>query len=165
MIKIIINTLTIFFLICICTNQISAQQVKKIKMDALVAYAEKADHPVIINMWATWCTPCVEEIPWFNKILNQQTDSSIELILVSLDFEDKYESAVAKFIEKNPTKATLYWLDETKADYFCPLLDKSWSGNLPVSLFLNNKTGYRIFFDDQIKENFLEQAISDMLEE
>lgn len=132
-------------------------------MDALVEYAQKADHPLIINMWATWCAPCVEEIPWFNKILKHQADTSIELILVSLDFEDKYETAIAKFLEKNPTNATLYWLDETKADYFCPLLDKNWSGNIPVTLFLNNKTGYRSFFDDQVKENFLVQAIEEML--
>lgn len=142
-----------------------AQQVKKIKMDELMAYVEKVDHPVIINVWATWCAPCVEELPWFDRILKQQKNSDIELVLVSLDFADRYEKAIAGFLHKNPVNATLFWLDETNADYFCPLLDSSWSGNIPVSLFINNKNGFRKFFDDQVKETELETAVKEMLQE
>lgn len=141
-----------------------AQQVKKIKMDELMVYAEKADHPVIINVWATWCAPCVEELPWFDKMLRQYQDSNIELILVSLDFADRYEKAIDGFLQKHPLNATLFWLDETNADYFCPMLHSNWTGNIPVTLFINNKTGYRKFFDDQVKEEELETTIQEMLQ-
>lgn len=144
---------------------VKSQQVQKIKMKTLMAYAESADHPVIVNVWATWCAPCIEELPWFDKALKEQKDTTIELILVSLDFADRYEKAIATFLQKNPIRATLYWLDETDADYFCPLLDSNWSGNIPVSLFLNNKTRYRKFFDDQVKATELKPALLEMLHE
>jgi thiol-disulfide isomerase/thioredoxin len=144
-------------------KQGTSQTVKKIKMPELVEYLSTADHPLVVNVWATWCPPCLEELAWFDSLLQHNGNSSVELVLVSMDFANQYEKAIASFIEKTKLKATYYWLDETSADYFCPLFDKDWSGNIPVTLFVNNATGFRLFFDDQVKPDQFAVALNKLL--
>ena len=57
----------------------------------------------------------------------------------------------------------LLWLNESNADYFCPKIDSSWSGGIPGSLFINNKTGYRRFFEEQLTEKELEKEIVNLI--
>lgn len=142
-----------------------AQEIKKVKIEDVAAYIKNADHPVVVNFWATWCAPCVEEIPWFQKLVNEYDAAHAELVLVSLDFPKNYQEAVTKFAEKNNLSATLYWLDETNADHFCPYIDSNWFGNIPVTLFVNNKTGYRKFMDDQVKEEELKTILGELVRE
>lgn len=122
-------------------------QVKKIKITELEAYIKNSDHPLVVSFWASWCAPCVEEIPWLQDGVAQFAEQKVELILVSLDFPKDYPTKLEAFVKKRNFKATVYWLDETNADYFCPKVDPRWEGGIPATLFVNNKTGYRRFFD------------------
>ncbi len=65
---------------------------------------------------------------------------------------------------KNNIYAPIIFLDETNADLFCPIVDPKWSGAIPASLFLNNKTGYRKFFEDQLTKDQLEKKIIFMIQ-
>lgn len=142
---------------------IFAQQIKKVKIEEVADYIKKSDHPLIINFWATWCAPCVEEIPWFQNIVNTNANNGLELILVSLDFQNNYEKKVTSFAKNNKLNATLFWLDETNADHFCPLIDSAWYGSIPVTLFVNNLAGYRKFYNDQVPENELKNIVAEMM--
>ena len=128
-------------------------------------YIKNASHPLIVNFWATWCAPCVEEIPWFQQAVNDYTSTGAELVLVSLDFPKNYQEAIAKFADEKKLTATLFWLNETNADHFCPFVDSSWFGNIPVTLFINNKTGFRKFMDDQVKETELKKILDALVKE
>lgn len=122
-------------------------QVKKIKITDLEAHIQNSDHPLVVSFFATWCAPCVEEIPWLQGGVAQFTEQKVELVLVSLDFPKDYPAKLEAFVKKRNFKATVYWLDETDADYFCPKVDPRWQGGIPATLFLNKKNGYRRFFD------------------
>jgi len=137
--------------------------IKKWKITDLEAYIEKADHPLIINFWATFCVPCVKEIPYFQSTVDAHQQDGVELILVSLDLPDYYPARIAAFAKKQAYHATLAWLNETDADYFCPRVDKRWTGGIPSSLFVNNKTHYRRFYDRQLTEPQVELAIASLL--
>jgi thiol-disulfide isomerase/thioredoxin len=119
-------------------------------------------------MWATWCKPCVEEIPFFLKEVNKHnreagTGDSIQLLLVSLDFKEAFPKAITTFAAKRKFNATMLWLDETDADYFCPKIDAKWSGAIPATLFINNKTGYRKFVESQLTPGELQKEIMAIL--
>lgn len=140
----------LLLVILMFANSLFAQNVRKVKVEELADYIAKSDHPLVVNFWATWCAPCIAEIPYFQEEVKKYADQKAELLLVSLDFADAYPAKLSSFISKNKYEASFYWLNETDADHFCPQIDKKWSGSIPSTLFVNNKTGYRKFFERQL---------------
>jgi thiol-disulfide isomerase/thioredoxin len=141
----------------------AAQTIKKIKITDLEKTIAQSDHPLIVNFWATFCVPCVKEIPYFQSTVAHYQGERVELILVSLDLPDYYPAKIASFAQGRGFTARIVWLDETNADYFCPRVDPKWSGGIPSSLFINNKTHYRRFFDRQLTEPQVDLEIKKML--
>ena len=139
-----------------------SQGVRKIKVTELQKTIEESKTPLIVNFWATFCLPCIEEIPYFQTLVKKYEKDSVKLLLVSLDLKDDY-AKVGPFAKKRKFTAPITWLDESNADYFCPKVDSSWSGSIPASLFVNNKTGYRKFYEEQIPEQKLEKEIMAIL--
>jgi thiol-disulfide isomerase/thioredoxin len=147
----------------------SGQKIRSIKATDMEKIIADSKGPLIINMWATWCKPCIEELPYFIEEVNkhntglQNSDAkadSIQIILISLDFKEDYPGNIAAFAKKRNFNAPVMWLDETNADYFCPKLDAKWSGAIPATLFINNKTGYRNFVEEQISHEKLKEIMA-----
>lgn len=137
--------ITIIFLFHI---SLQAQEIRQMKIEDLETFIATRDKPAVINFWATWCKPCIEEMAWFNKIVNQ--NKKVELVFVSLDNYTAYPEKIRSFINSKNIKATLIWLNETNADVFCPRIDEDWQGSIPATLFLNHKRNYRRFIESQI---------------
>lgn len=156
---------TILLLLVVLSAMCSLAQVKKIKITDLEAHIQNSDHPLVISFWATWCAPCVEEIPWLQEGVAKFADQKVELVLVSLDFPKDYPKSIDAFIKKKNFRATFYWLDETNADYFCPKIHPRWEGGIPATLFVNNKTGYRRFFDRALTDRQVVPEIKAALKE
>ena len=148
-----------FFASLICFSQ----QIRSVKITELETIIAESKTPLIINFWATWCKPCIEELPYFNDEVKKYQKDSLELLLVSLDFKEAFPKAISKFAEKRKINAPIVWLDETNADYFCPKIDAKWSGVIPATLFINNKTGYRKFAEEQISHEQLKKEIMALL--
>jgi len=137
--------------------------VQKIRITELQDYIAKSDHPLIVNFWATFCVPCNKEIPYFQSTVGRYKDQGVELILVSLDLPDYYPGKIDAFTRRQGYTAKILWLNETNADYFCPKVDPRWSGGIPSSLFIDNKTHYRRFFDRQLTEAQVDLEIKKMI--
>jgi thiol-disulfide isomerase/thioredoxin len=143
--------------------QTTGPAVQKIKITELESYIARCDHPLIVSFWATFCVPCVKEIPYFQSTVDRYKDKGVELVLVSLDLPDYYPGRIAAFVKKSGFTARILWLNETDADYFCPRVDPHWSGGIPCSLFINNTHHYRRFFDRQLTEPQVALEIKEML--
>jgi len=141
-----------------------AQTIPKWKLKDLQSAIKNADKPTIFNFWATICKPCVEEIPYFEQITKKYDSAGVKLVLVSLDLSDAYPKEISSFASKNRFASPIKFLDETNADLFCPAVDTSWSGVIPASLFVNNKTSYRKFFEEQLSKEKLEKEIQLMIQ-
>jgi thiol-disulfide isomerase/thioredoxin len=142
-----------------------AQSIKKMSITELQSYIDQSDHPLIVNFWATYCGPCIKEIPYFQSQTEKFKDSHIEMLLVSLDLPNYYPSKISAFAKANNLTARIIWLNETNADYFCPMIDKKWSGGIPSTLFINNKTHYRKFFERQLTEGQVVENIQTLVKE
>ncbi len=94
----------------------------------------------VINFWATWCVPCVKELPIFEKINNE----NIQVHLISLDFKNNYETKITNMIEKKNLKSNVYWLNESDLNSFYPKINANWKGSIPATLvvFPNGKTKF-----------------------
>ncbi|MGC4102482.1 redoxin domain-containing protein [Ferruginibacter sp.] len=150
-----------FIIVCCCFSAaLSAQHIAKLKMaDVVDIFSKKSDTTYVINFWATFCKPCVAEIPGFIKVANKYKKDKVKLLLVSLDLPSFYPTKVATFATKNNFKTNIGWLDETNADYFCPLIDKSWSGTIPATIIVNANTGYKKFWEGDVNEKQFETEL------
>ena len=157
-----IRKIVTFVMMCfLFALPVLGQEAKKVKITDLEKIIAESNGPLIINFWATFCKPCMEEIPHFQKLQAKYEKEGLRLLFVSLDMQDDYPEKVNSFIRKR--KMASAWLDETNADYFCPKIDQAWSGAIPATLFINNKHHYRKFIEESLTEDLLEKQITDLL--
>jgi hypothetical protein len=80
-----------------------------------------------------------------------------------LDLSSYYAVKLPAFIKKYKYNTNHVWLNETNADHFCPAIDAKWSGAIPSTIIVNNKTGYRKFVEDQVSAADFEAAIKEAI--
>lgn len=140
-----------------------SQAIEKWKITDVEKFmSAKNDEILVINFWATFCKPCVAEIPSFISIAEKYKNDKVHLLLVSLDLPSYYPDKIVNFAKKHNFNSHIVWLNETNADYFCPKIDSSWSGSIPSTLMLNTKTGARKFFEEELTAVQFENALKEL---
>jgi thiol-disulfide isomerase/thioredoxin len=148
-----------FILILSFNSKISSAQVKLLSLDQLEKRIELGNDTVfVINFWATWCAPCVKEIPNFEKLNSTYKPAPIKVILVSLDFKSKLERVVVPFVKKNRIKSEVYLLNEKSEQDYIDRISTNWAGSLPATLVINNQKGIRRFFEQEFTWEELEKV-------
>ncbi len=120
-----------------------------------------SDSTYIVNFWATWCAPCVKEIPDFEQIYAKYKDDKVKLLFVSLDFPNQLETRVIPFIDRMDMQAQVVLLDDTRANRWIPLVDENWSGAIPATLIYNQD--FREFYAREFTYDELEEIIVPLL--
>ena len=64
----------------------------------MVSLSDHRGHVVLVNIWATWCPPCVDEMPSMEKLYQELKDENFEILAISIDALG--EKAVAPFMKK-----------------------------------------------------------------
>ncbi len=107
------------------------------------------DTTYVINFWATWCKPCVKELPYFENLNNKFVGQKIKVILISLDFKNQIESKLKPFIEKGNYKSKIVLLLDNKYNTWIEKVDSNWSGSIPATLLI--KGNNRIFAEHEFE--------------
>lgn len=110
-------------------------------------FSTNSDSIYFINFWATWCGPCVREMPYIEALNSEFEDEKFKVILVSLDFEKKIDSRVIPYLNKNKIQSEVILLLDPKEVEWIDRVDKSWSGAIPISLVISNTE--RLFFEQE----------------
>ncbi len=141
-----------------------SQQIPSIKVEELVKQYSNAKGVTVVNFWSTWCKPCQEEMPGFLSVTDSMKQQGVSLLLVSLDTKDVYTNGKLKaFVKKKKWLAPMVWLNETNADRYCPAVDKTWSGVIPVTLIINPAKNYTKFYEAALNKAELINAITEAL--
>ncbi len=119
------------------------------------------DTTYVLNFWATWCGPCIRELPYFDRIHQEAVSdrSKVKVLLLSLDFKSKYHSALLPFIGKHNLQSEIIVLDEQDMDSFINRVDKSWSGAIPATLLFSG-SGRRDFYEQEFTYKELKTIIN-----
>lgn len=151
--------LLLFFTIAAFTT--SAQEVKVIKVGELETIINsKSEKIQVINFWATWCGPCVKELPYFEKAGLELSDQ-IEVNLVTVDFVEDIEK-VKKFVDRKELKSNIYLIDNIDYNSWIDKVDERWSGAIPATLIINPSSGERRFIESELEEGQLEKLIREL---
>lgn len=122
---------------------------------------EKNDKTYVVNFWATWCAPCVKELPYFEKLKREYADKNVEVLLVSLDFPKKVETKLIPFINKKDIQSRVVLLDDTNEQFWISDISEKWSGALPATLIYNK--GKREFYEQSFTYKALENTLQSFL--
>src|SRR5690554_2716596 len=149
-------------LLLLAQNRKSEKEIPVVDFKQLLPLLEKDNDTIyVVNFWATWCAPCIKEIPYFEQLSEKYRDKKLKVLMVSLDMSEQLESRVLPFIEKQGMQNRVILLDDPKFNDWIPLVDKKWTGAIPATLVYGK--GFREFYPRELTFTELEQVVQPLL--
>jgi thiol-disulfide isomerase/thioredoxin len=154
--------ISLIFLLMLVAVISQGQSGELVKLDKLQQTIQSEKNQIqVVNFWATWCAPCLKELPLFEKLNQDRGD--VHILLVSMDMDlDPDPEKVRKFILRKKIQSKVLILDERNPNQWIDKVDKGWSGALPATLVINNKNGKRKFVERELHKGELEKLIADV---
>lgn len=160
------NINNILFILCLLAfTSVNAQRPAVYKIDDLLKRIHNdSDTTYVVNFWATWCKPCVAELPEFEKLHQNITTNNrkVKVLLVSTDFVEELNKKVKDFLEKNKYTSEVILLDEINGNDFINKISEKWSGAIPATLVTRKNKKRVEFHEGKITYDMLEKIISDV---
>lgn len=151
-----VGVLVVFFVMTIAVSA----QIKLVTIDDLKGVLSyQNDKIVVLNFWATWCRPCVKELPTFDETGQELKDQGVDMILISLDASNRLETNVKPFLEKRNMKSTLWLLDEPDFNSWLNLVNRDWSGAIPATLVIDGVNMEKRFHEGEMTKEELIKLI------
>ena len=150
-----------FFVISIFLNSSTLPQIsfQIISFQDFEEMTQKTSDQIrIYNFWATWCAPCIKEMPYFEKVSSE--NDQLDLIFISLDDASKSDRVV-NFIENRNIQAPVYLLDDVDYNKWIDKVSTEWSGAIPATLFVQ-PNGTRTFHEGELEEEELKKLIANL---
>ena len=130
--------------------------------NGLEQYLNNNDNKIyVINFWATWCAPCIKELPYFEKVNANYKSENVEVILVSLDFPHQYDNKLKPFIKEYDLQSKIVVLDDVDMNTWIPKVNENWDGAIPVTIIYNKDK--REFYDQTFTYESLESELKQFL--
>lgn len=122
---------------------------------------QRNDTTYIVNFWATWCMPCVKELPAFEQVHTSFGSHKVRVILVSLDFPKQLHSRLIPFIEEKDLRSDVILLNDPRSNSWIDKVNKEWSGAIPATV-IYNKNHY-VFFEQPLNYQQLEEIVNKII--
>ena len=156
------KTLGILVILLFGLNQFAAkaQSVTMIISSQILEWkSNTSDTIYVINFFATWCKPCIAEIPEFEKLGLAYQGKKVKIILVSNDFKNQIETKLVPFIKKNIASNQVVFMDENNPNKWINLVDENWSGAIPATLIIRGSSAYSKFYEGEVDYKILNEIV------
>ena len=144
-------------LVCVALKS-QAQTVHLLSLDQLEKrFQQGKDTVYVVNFWATWCAPCIKELPIFKKLQSSYASEPLKVLLVSIDLKSKLDKVVNPFVRRNKLANELFLLNEANEKKYIDRISTTWSGALPATLVFNKENNIRRFYQKELSYSELEE--------
>jgi thiol-disulfide isomerase/thioredoxin len=143
-------------------GSLQSQIIPEIDRDGIAEIIQKQnDTTYVINFWATWCSPCVKEIGYFEELHRDYASEKLQVILVSLDFPNQKERRVVPFLQEKDISAPVRLVTDLDYNSWISMVDPSWSGAIPATLIYNSEE--RLFLEKELTQSELNEHVNQIL--
>ncbi len=143
-------------------SPLHGQSVREIDSNELEALCYNTDDSTyVVNFWATWCSPCVKEIGYFEDLHRQAAGSGMKVILVSLDFPNTIERRVIPFLKEKDITAEVVLINDLDYNAWIERIDPDWSGAIPATLIYNEEN--RLFLEQEVTREELFNHVNQIM--
>lgn len=119
------------------------------------------DTVLVVNFWATWCAPCVKELPYFEALKSTSFAKPIKVLLISLDAPRDLKNRLIPFVKNKNLKWPVFLFSEPNPNYWINQINSDWSGAIPATqLFSNTKSS---FFEQSFTQDELIKTITEFI--
>lgn len=122
---------------------------------------KQGDKVYVVNFWATWCAPCIKEIPHFEKLNANYKNKNVEVLLVSLDFPFNYDKKLKPYIKKHKLQSKVVALDDPDMNTWMSKVNEEWTGAIPITIIYNKEK--RQFYERTFTYKELEEEVKQFL--
>ncbi len=145
-------------------NAATAQKPAIIHMADVAAW-DLADNDTlyVLNFWATWCKPCVAEMPFFDQLHQEMAAQKVKVIFVSMDFRNEYDKRLVPFANKRKFFSPIMLLDEPKYNDWIDKVSTTWSGAIPATLIVQHARGIRDFHEGEYTYETLKSKVESLI--
>lgn len=144
------------FIVFFAAGVLAQNEIRVVKIEELKkVYIKPNDTTYIINFFATWCGPCMMEMPILNKFYSEHQNTNMQLLFVSLDNAGTLKKLPVK-LKKLGVEAPVYLLNESSDFSWLPYIDSRWQGSIPATMVVNHKKNVKAFFETPMEKGQLE---------
>ena len=152
------NLIALVFLVVAVSTQ--AQTIKTVNVNWVDSmHTVKNDTLYIVNFWATWCKPCVEELPNFELLAKNYQNKKVKMYLVTTDMRKDIATRVTDFVKAKGLTQQVIFINESNADKWINKVSPEWTGAIPATWFVKGNIGYEKFHEGELTYEELEQLV------
>lgn len=118
--------------------------------------------PRVVNFWATWCAPCIEEFPDLVK-LDTEYRGKVDVVTISLDSVDDINTLVPDFLKRMKAEMPAFLLVSADETELISSVQKDWSGGLPFTVVYTANGEQAYFREGKFKPEVLKTEIEKLL--
>lgn len=145
-------------------NAVAQPKIPVVDFEGFEPYLNRdSDTTYVVNFWATWCKPCIKELPAFEKLNEKYANEKVKVLLVSLDFIKHFDTKLIPFIKEHNLKSDIILLNDPRSNLWIDKVSEVWSGAIPATIIYR---GYdRSFYERSFTYDELETEMLKFLKQ